>query len=214
MRRLGAALVLVGVAVSAGCGSSKPKPLGLDQRLLRQSDLKGFTLLTPHPKPLDTLAAVNDVGGDFINDPRAAAKRLVPLLQKAGFRRGLSEKLFRNAVHADATYMVTQWGSDKQAKGLLEPLYLESFAPCPRKCQVVKTEFKVSGIKGEKGAELSQDAGANRFRAYRVEFADGPFLYGLAIYLHGSLDAVSKDDVVDAAEALYDRIKGHPPPGS
>jgi hypothetical protein len=209
-----AGFVLVVVAISAGCGGSKPKPLGLDQRLMRDGDLKGFTLLTPHPKPLDTLAALSDVGGDFINDPNAAAKRLVPKFQKAGFRRGLSQKLFRNGVRADATYIVSQWASEKQAKAVLEPLYMESFAPCPRKCQVKKTEFKVSGIKDAKGAELSQDTGSNRFRAYRVEFTDGPFLYGLAVYLHGPLDAVSEDDVVDAADALYKRVKDHPPPGS
>lgn len=213
-RSLQALLVLVAVAVAAGCGGSKPKPLSLDQRLLKNGDLKGFTLLTSHPKPLDTLAALNDVGGVFINDPRAAGKRLVPLLQKAGFRRGLSQKLLGMPVGADATYLVTQWGSEKQAKSVLEPLYMESFAPCPKKCQVKKTEFEVSGIKDAKGAELSQDTGANRFRAYRVEFTDGPFLYGLAVYLHGPLDAVGQDDVVDAAKALYERVKGRPAPGS
>jgi hypothetical protein len=245
--RLGTAgLVVVAVAVSAGCGGSKPKPLGLEQRVLEKGDLAGFRCYAAVPakarararanniplpprcrRTLSNLKALADIGGAFINDPRAARKRLQ--LQKAGILRGFGEQLFTSAPFSrspkgppktrpnTAASLVVQFKSVKDAQTFLTKLYPESFAPCPEKCQVVKTPFRVSGIKGAKGAELSLTVGPvlARFRAYRIEFADGPFLYGLAVYEPASqTNAPSENDVVNAAQALYERVKHRPPPGS
>jgi len=112
----------------------------------------------------------------------------------------------------NATSLTLQFGSSKEAKTFLGKLFPESFAPCPEKCQVVTTEFEVSGIKGAKGAKLSLTVGpaAARFPAYRVEFADGPFIYGVAVY--APLGKLKQDTVVSAAKTLYERVKGRPAP--
>jgi hypothetical protein len=238
-----AGLVLLAAAAAAGCGGSKPKPLGLAQRVLQKGDLAGFACYSgvpakarararashvPLPPPcrrtLRNLQALAGVGGAFINDPRGARKRL--RLQQAGILRGFGEQLYTSPPFSrsrqgppkvrpsTATSMVVQFTSAKAAQAFLSRLYPESFAPCPEKCQVVKTEFEVAGIKDAKGAELSLTVGPpiDRFRAFRVEFTDGPFLYGLAVY--GSLGTLSEDQIVSAARSLYGRVKGRPPPGS
>jgi hypothetical protein len=216
-----ASLLLAALVVLAGCGGSKPKPLGLQARVLKEGELAGFTCYQNAPKgvprppcarALSGLAAIADMGNAFINDPRAARRRLA--LAKAGIVRGLGEQITPIKGVGGATSLVVQFKSEKDAKDFLAKLFPESFAPCPKKCEVVKTEFHVSGIKGAKGAELQQTVGpaTARFRAFRLEFADGPFLYGLAA--SGALGVVPQDAVVAAARTLYERVKGRPPPGT
>jgi hypothetical protein len=218
-RSVCALLLLATVGLVAGCGGSKPKALGPEQRVLKEGELAGYTCYPDAPKGIPRPpcarydpSVVKDLGSAFINDPRGAQKRLGPYQRK--IVQAVGESLERAKGTGNATSLAVRFKSSNEAKTFLEKLFPESFAPCPKKCQVVKTEFHVSGIHGADGAKLALTVGParDRFQAYRIEFADGPFVYGLAAY--APLGKLSEDTVVAAAKTLYKRVKGHPAPGT
>jgi hypothetical protein len=209
---VGVTALLAGVS---GCGGGGPQePLSLRQRVLSGGELSGFTPSTPRLLTAEQAAGEAELpGGDqFINDPAAALKRLK--LRESGIVGAVGEELKPMAGEGHGASVTVQFGSGEQAQDFLERLFQESFAPCPGKCSVDKEEFRVSGVSDAKGAVLSQTTGpaADRFRGYRVEFADGPFVYGVTAT--GPLGAVSEDQVVAAAKALYKRVKNRPPPSA
>jgi hypothetical protein len=220
MRRLASTiLILLAASVAAGCGSkSSPKPLALKDRVLKEGELRGFTCYmglapgVPKPpcaRPIPTVKLLLLEHALYINNPRGAFKRLG--LQSAGFVRATAETFFRKKGDGEAGSATVQFTTTKQAKDFLDRLLPESLAPCPTACQVVKEEFDVAEIDGARGVKLSQTTGpkSDRFVAYRIDFADGVFVYQVGA--SGPLGGLSQDDVVAAAKSLDDRVKGRPP---
>lgn len=216
MRRLVCLVLLVGASLAlAGCGGGTPEPLALKERVLQASETSALHLRPLPPRvvtPAQIAGGAAFPGGDqFLNDQRAALKRLK--LAQAGIVAAVGELLAGRRRQGHGASDTVQFGSPDEAKAFLDKLFAESFAPCPTQCSVVKEEFDVSGIKDAKGAALSLTTGpaAQRFRAYRVEFADGVFVYGVAVYGSTSL---SQDQVVATARSLYERVKHRPPPAA
>jgi hypothetical protein len=216
-------LVLLAASIVAGCGSKASlKPLKLRDRVIKEGELRGFTCYpggvvglppgAPKPpcaEPIPTVKLLLAGHALYINYPRGASKRLH--LQNAGFVRAMAESLARKGGNGVAGSATMQFGTAKQAKDFLGRLFLESLAPCPRACEVVKKEFHVPEIDGAKGVKLSQTTGpkSEHFIEYRIEFADGPFVYELGA--NGPLGGLTEDQVVAAAKSLDHRVKGRPP---
>lgn len=218
MRRFRPLIVmLLSASLLGGCGGSKssPKPLALRDRVIKEGEVSGFTCYpgapagVPKPpcaQPVTTVGLLVPVL--YINNPRGAFKRL--RLANAGFVRGMTANFERKKGNGNAQSTTVQFATEKQAEDFLGRLFPESLAPCPEACEVVKKEFHVSGIDGAKGAALSQTTGpkALRFVAYRIEFADGPFVYEVGA--NGPVGGLSADDVVAVAKVLDERVRGRP----
>jgi hypothetical protein len=104
---------------------------------------------------------------------------------------------------------VVQFGSDDDARAALDYERKEALKqPCLAPCSVQSREFAVPGIPGAKGVQLTPlpDPPPDvppPFVSYSVGFTIGPRLF--LVVADGGPGQIEKDQVVDAAEALYKR---------
>jgi hypothetical protein len=100
-----------------------------------------------------------------------------------------------------------QFDSDDGARDALDYAEKESLKqPCLGACSEVGSNFAVPGIPGARGVQQRPQAkppagAAPPFDAYAVGFTVGPYLYLAGG--DGGPGAIVKDQVVDAARALY-----------
>jgi len=211
---------LLTLAVVAGCGgggdqkAASGAPLPLWQRVLLGGDIQGFV---PDPEPpalLDLQAFVDQAKDAFV---RITPEEAVRELTADAFAGATITTQARAQVdHPIVASAAVQLGSEAQAERLLEWAYADSLSPCPNVCNVDIETFDVSGIPGAKGIRRSRTENASGagdggpFESFEIEFVDGPFLYDV-LTLGAMPGEIQRDDVIAAAQALYERVKGSPP---
>jgi len=216
--RLGMAVLVLVAAALAGCGGTVPAAekhaaLPLWQRVLQAGDLPGFAADRKPPTALDLNAFVEQAKPAFVRiTPQGAVRELTTY----GFRGAMitTQQIPEQQPFVAST--VVELGSPPQAEKALDWAYTDSTSPCRHICNIDVETFEVPGIPGAKGVRRSRekDAGGtgpnDPFESFDVQFTDGPFLYDL-ISLGARPGEVSRDDVIAAAKALYQRVAGSPP---
>jgi hypothetical protein len=128
----------------------------------------------------------------------------------AEFKAGAGERL-RGAKGEDASIVIAQFGSDDQAREIGRYVRKEGLKqPCFASCSEQGAKFAVPGIRGALAAQQtplknpSPDA-PPPFSAYGVGFTVGPRFY--LVQSGGPPGAVKRDEVIEAAQSLYNRVK-------
>ena len=201
--------VLTLIALSACGGGDETEPVALAQRAVetRQTtvDLEEFIGVL-HERAVDPDA-------DELRD----------VFTEAGFEAAIIDARFYGETHSpDSPHVFSsaiQLESEQGAESALEWVAADSMKPCPHTCAVRIGEFDVDGIPDARGVHRSQSAEdieavgtANDvpFDSYEVLFADGPFVYTVAV--SGPPGSVTEAQATDIAGALYERVEGAPPP--
>lgn len=215
--------VLALIALSACGGGDEAEPVALAQRVVEEADAPGSKT-----DPVETRQTTVDfeefigVLGERAVDPDADELRDV--FTEAGFEAAIIDARFFGETHTpDALHVFSsavQLQSEEGAESALEWFAADSMKPCPHTCAVRIGEFDVDGIPDARGVHRSQSAedieAVGRaedvpFDSYEVLFADGPFVYSIA--LSGPPGSGGTEaQVTDIAGALYERVEGAPPP--
>lgn len=216
-------LFAIAVVVATGlvaCGESeKAKPLTLGQRLISESDAPGS-----REDPVEVRLTAGNLD-EFIVWPNVSATEIdLGKLKKAGFVSAVHETRFfpktpggphtRDARHV--RNLVIQFRSKEGAATGSDLVYANSLMPCPGECAFQIEEFKPSGVPDARGArryitaKRARETGDAPIDDYTITFADGPFVYEV----EGFAGKISKKQVEEIAQRVYDRVKGAPPPGT
>jgi hypothetical protein len=225
MRR---ALVAIAIVVAAGlvaCGGNREaaKPLTLEQRLIRESEVPGS-----REDPVETrLTAANlDEFTAWQIPGYVRAAEIDPRkLKKAGFVAAIHDTRFipkrlggphtRDAPHV--RMLVVQFRTEDGATTGADLVYTEGLKPCPGECALQFEEFEAPGVPDARGfrryatAKRLQETGGGDppFDSYTITFADGPFVYEIEGF--GPPGKISKKQIEEIADTVYDRVKGAPP---
>jgi hypothetical protein len=213
-KRLFTVALTVLALAAPGCGGDGDddgaQPLALNERVARAGDLDQY-------KPRDgerlktVETAVEHFGAIFTGPADPAKEELAARLKRAGFVAGYDTELFKG-FGAEGGSLVLQLGSGEGAKATVDWIFRQALKPCPGVCDVQIQTVEVSDVPGARAlhrfrAKTSEQG--QPFEIYLVSFADGPFVYGIAV--NGPPKTIEESDFVHAAERLYDRVKGHPP---
>lgn len=212
-RILGIAAALAAF-VLAGCGGDDDgtSPASLTSELLPASEFHGFKVEREFEwdNPIDFVA-------QGLHLPEATPPSdAVQAFEDAGFDAAAGEFLVKGKPFQGplAAVDVVQLGSDDDARDALDYVRSEALKqPCFAVCSVEAREFSVAGIPGAVGVQQTPlpdpppDA-PPPFESFSVGFTDGPRLY--LVSADGGPGQVKKDEVLSAAEALYDRATSDP----
>jgi hypothetical protein len=217
-----AVVVLTGLVACGGNGEAG-KPLTLEQRLIREPEAPGS-----REDPVETrLTAANlDEFTAWQNEGYVRAAEIDPgKLKKAGFVAAIHDTRFfpktlggphtRDAPHV--RILVVQFGSEEGAATGADLVYTNGLKPCPGQCAVQNEEFEPSGVPDAKGfrrfitAKRIQETGEGDepFDSYTITFSDGAFVYEVEGF--GPPGKISKKQIEEIADTVYDRVKGAPP---
>jgi len=219
------AFFAIAVVVATGlvaCGENeKAQPLTLEQRLIRESDAPGS-----REDPVEVRLTAGNLD-EFIAWHNVSATEIDSgKLKKAGFVSAVHETRFfpktpggphtRDARHV--RILVIQFRSKEGAATGADLVYANSLMPCPGECVFQIEEFKPSGVPDARGArryitaKRAQETGDGPIDFYTITFADGPFVYEVEGF--GLPGKISKKQVEEIAQRVYDRVKGAPSPGT
>jgi hypothetical protein len=227
MRRL--AILFVAVFV-AGCGGDdETSPDSLRGRLLPASEVPGFKV----KRTFEWDNAIDLTAQGFFLPQSTAPSEVVEVAEEAGFEAGVGEQLERG-LGSGIFVIAAKFASDDGARDMLDRLHREDLQqPCYGACSQIQSEMQVSGIPDAKGAQSRPNPkpppnAPPPFQAYAVEFTVGPYLYVVggsgpvpmpgaspeapggppaAPPGGGQLETVEKQQVLDAATALYNHVK-------
>jgi hypothetical protein len=206
---MAAAVLCIGGLVGCGGDDDKASPQSLKDQLLPASEIPGF-------KSEREFDFDNPI--DFAHEalPLSEATPLsqaVDAFENAGFEAGVGERFVKGKPFegpgSGANQDIAELGSDNDAREALDYVRKEALKqPCFAVCSVEGKEFAVAGIPGAKGVQQTplSDPPPNApppFASYGVGFTIGPRLYIVGV--GGAPGQVKKDQVVEAAEALYKR---------
>jgi hypothetical protein len=207
---LAAAVLCVGGLPGCGGDDDKTSPASLRNQLLPASEIPGFK----SERKFDFDNPI-DFAHEALFLPEATPlSQAVDAFENANFEAGVGERLVKGKPFEgpSATQNVGQLGSDDDAREALDYARKEALKqPCFAVCSTQGKEFAVEGIPGAKGVQQTPlpdpppDA-PPPFAAYGVGFTIGSRLY--LVGMDGEPDQVKKEQVVDAAQALYERNAG------
>ena len=222
------ALMAIAVVVATGLvacgGDEQTAPLTMEQRILRASDLPGSK-----PDPVEVRLTADNLD-EFAGWDAQEAEIPRDKLAKAGFVSAIHDTRFlpkepggahtRDAPHVPV--IVLRFRSEDGAATGAKLVYAKGLEPCPGQCLVQNEEFEVDGVPGATGyrryltAERAKQAKATGgpdepFDSYTIGFTDGPFAYAVDGFAPPS--KISKKQIQEIAQTVYDRVKGAPPAG-
>jgi hypothetical protein len=217
MRRVrrfyGAAVVVVtlvaSVSLLAACGGDddKTSPASLENQLLPASEIPGFESERKFEfdNPIDFAHEALPLSE---STPLSQA---VDAFESAAFEAGVGERFVKGKPFEGpgANDSVAELGSEDDAREALDYVRKEALKqPCFAVCANEGKEFAVAGIPGAQGVQQTPlpDPPPNApppFASYGVGFTIGPRLY--LVGAGGAPEQVKKDQVIDAAQALYKR---------
>jgi hypothetical protein len=204
---LAAAVLSIGGFVGCGGDDDKTSPASLRNQLPPASEIPGFKSerKSDYDNPID-------FAHEGLPLPEATPlSQAVEAFENAGFEAGVGERFVKGKPFEGprATMNVAQLGSDDDARETLDYVRKEALKqPCFAVCAVQGKEFAVAGIPGAKGVQQTPlpdpppDA-PPPFVSYGVGFTIGSRLF--LVGADGGPGQVKKDQVLDAAEALYKR---------
>jgi hypothetical protein len=210
LRWLIGCLLLVVTAGAAGCGGSDdaPSDAELRDRLLPASDVPGFKF---HRGYIWTNATDLTVEGLHISQ-NTRPSDFIDTVEDAGFVKGAGADLQHGGPEgpgvAIAALKFESESGAEEVRDLLHDEYRKQ--PCYGVCSQVTHDMEVEGIPGARGEESVPDPNAGLgvppgFEAYAVEFTVGPYLYVVGAGFGPGHS--SKENALDAARALYERVK-------
>jgi hypothetical protein len=204
-------LTALSLGVLVGCGEDDEgtSPASLRSQLLPASEVPGFKI----QRKFDWDNPIDLVHEGLALPESTPPSRAVEVLEDAGFEAAVGKRLVvakGNPFEGPgATVDVIQLGSDDDARETLDYVHKESLKqPCLGVCSVTGREFRVAGIPGAKGAQLTpqREPPPNApppFEAYGIGFTIGPRLF--IVNAGGGPEQVKKGQVLSAAKALYER---------
>jgi hypothetical protein len=212
--RLGIVLACLALALGA-CGGEEVPPLSLKERLVQPGDApNGYEPDGQPTSTRDVNAFVSSIKDTFVQMTPEEATRA---LADAGFVAAANGGLHNVERDSDMGSAAVQFESEEGATDALELRHEDALKPCRERCDIVITEFDVpdipdaTGVQRSKTEESSAGAGEGPlFDSFEVSFVDGPFLY--VVRGIGPPGSVTKDQVIDAAKALHERVEGAPAP--
>jgi hypothetical protein len=210
VRRLSALFALLVVAaVAAGCGGDDDgtSPESLKSRLLPASEVQGFKVR----RTFEWDNAVDyTVQGVFFSESTRPSE-LVGVIEDAGFEAGAGQEFSKGGMGPGMSVRAVKFASGEGAEDVRDRLHQEDLTqPCYGVCSQIQSDLTVSSIPGAKGAQSVPDPkpppnAPPPFEGYAVEFTLGPYLY--VVNGGGGPGQLKKEQVLDAATALYDRVK-------
>jgi hypothetical protein len=196
------------VTLFAGCGGDdETSPDSLSSRLLPASELPGFKV----KRTFEWDKAVDyAVQGVFFSE-NTKPSELVGVIEDSGFEAGAGQDFAQGAMGPGISVRAVKFASSEGAEDVRDRLHQEDLTqPCYGVCSQIQSAFTVTGIPDALGAQSRPDPvpPANApppFEGYAVEFAVGPYLYVVAG--GGEPGSLGRERVLDAAAALYQRVK-------
>lgn len=214
------AVLLAGVGLVAGCGGDdeeSARPLTLEQRLPAESDVPNEYSV----KDRFTFEDVDSLTSEGLALPEeAAVAEARQVLTEAGYASGVGRVFSKNddstATGEDfLVFMALRFESDSTARDVIEWIHDQDLKPCVGVCTIRISEFEVDGIPDALGVERvggPHDKEAGRPDRYLVYFSDGPV--GYLVERAGPTGNPRRDEAIDAAEGLYERVKDAPLPAA
>jgi hypothetical protein len=214
-------VVVIGIALAACAGQAAP--LTLEQRVPGAEGAPGS-----EPDPVETqliMSGLDEFEAEILVDVPDVTDEDLQALEDAGFVAAIRDTRFYpsapGAAHApDAVHLFTlvlQFESEDGARQMLEVMHAFNLMTCPDTCAFSSAAFEVDGTPDALGAQqiatqesLDEVGESGEPQAiYAIDFADGPFLYDLA--LSGPPDEVSETEIERIAREHHDRVAGAPP---
>ena len=215
LRRLTlATLVVVSLALLAGCGGSQSgtggAPLTLEQRLVRAGQLADWSETAPPATIGEATTFVDQIRDTLI---AATPAQAIAELERLGFAGASFSSLGKPPNHVEGGSAVVELGSEADARAVQDWAVRDSLSPCPNICTVDITEFEVGDIPQAVGIHRTRqpDSTDPPFQYYEVSFTDGPFYY-VVLAWGDPAHMVSKDDVIASARDLWEQVRGRPLP--
>jgi hypothetical protein len=208
VRRLAVLLApLLAAALVAGCGGDdETSPQSLKNRLLPASEVPGFKVR----RTFEWDNAIDLTAQGFHLPQGTPPSEVVEVAEEAGFEAGAGEELEKEKGPGMSVIAV-KFASDDGARDMLERLHQEDLKqPCYGVCSQIQSDLTISGIPGAKGAQSRPDPlpppnAPPPFDGYAVEFTVGSYLY--VVSGGGGPGQLKKEQVLDAATALYQQVK-------
>jgi hypothetical protein len=205
--RVGLIALLV-VALSAGCGGDdETTPDSLRSRLLPAAEVPGFKV----KRTFEWDKAVDyAVQGVFFSE-NTKPSELVGVIEDAGFEAGAGQDFAQSAMGPGISVRAVKFASGEGAEEVRDRLHQEDLTqPCYGVCSQIQSDVAVSGIPDARGAQSVPDPNPPPdapppFEGYAVEFTVGSYLY--VVNGGGGPGQLEKQDVLDAATALYQQVK-------
>lgn len=153
------------------------------------------------------------VQGLFISQ-NTRPSEVVDVVEDAGFEAGAGEILHGASAMGhgpEIRVLAAKFASDDGARDVRDRLHREDLTqPCYGVCSQIQSDVVVSGIPDAKGAQTVPDPNPPPdapppFEGYAVEFTFGSYLY--VVNGGGDVGQLQKQDVLDAAAALYAQVK-------
>jgi hypothetical protein len=202
MRRLlligTATCALAGGLLLAGCGGDDPLPIA--ERVVTE----GLGGRTTDNAP--QVASTPEAFARLVEEENPAEE--AASLRKAGFVTG-AVTIYTAAPGEDEVFGLSgaiEYGSPEQASAELARLDAEFSSDPPE----AATRGAFAGVPGSRTITATETEGGQAFASAAALFTDGPFLY--AQFAVGPRGTVRPEGVLEAASALYERVKGRPAP--
>ena len=219
--KIGAALVFSLPLVACG-GEEAAAPLTLEQRVVGAAEAPGS-----EPDPVETQVTVTgleELEAEIDGPP--VYPEDIEAIEEAGFVSAVIDTRFfpsePGGEHVPGTpHVVTyvyEFESEEGATAAVDVGHRIGLRPCPETCAYEITEFEPAGVPDAKGVQAiaTQDSideigdDIEPDARYSVYFADGPIAYEVTTF--GPPDEITRQQVEDIAEKLYERVKGAPLP--
>ena len=218
IRHLLAPLFLAASAlvVAAGCGlqdgstrnsvsvraEATPSP-DLASRVVEGHELGGFRLVAADGNEVQTDPRRFSAGHPrlYANLPEA-----VIALRHDGFVAGTAKRSELRQQKGLAESIAVQMGDAKGARAEAKRQFTSAFAPRPgeARCATGIERFEVPRVPGAEAVEIKHNVDGKVLYTTAIVFTEGPFVY--QVFAGGPGIDGRRDELIDAAQALYERV--------
>jgi hypothetical protein len=203
--------------VAAGCGSeaeqstrksasvraaAAPSP-DLASRVVEGVELVGFRLVGDNWTHVQTDPGIfSSVNPGLYAKPAEA----VIDLRRDGFVAGTGKRFEPRQRRGWATSIAVQMRDPKGAGAEAERQFSSAFAPCPGepRCATDIERFEVPRVPGAQAVQIRHEVDGKVLYTTAIVFIKGAFVY--QVFAGGPAIDDRRDDLIDAAEALYERV--------
>ena len=209
--------------IAAGCGSADEPPPGrsasvraaaspspdLASRVAEGDRLVGFRLIAADGNEVQT-----DPGRFSAGHPRLYANlpEAVIALRREGFVAGTGKRFEpRQRRWSAAESIVVQMRDAQGARAEAKRQFSSAFAPAPGepRCTTEIERFEVPRVPRAEAVEIRHRVDGNVFDATTIVFTKGAFVYQVSA--SGPMIDDRRDELIDAAQALYERVPADRP---